>query len=109
MFAYGKSKTTSTAANIFTTYTQEGSGSDEKRCQRICVCTLIYTIMMAMMHCVYLLHDFRAFQMHFVKFLPCCVLDLFPQQALRLCGFAKKHLSCEQRSYIFVAHLYATN
>ena len=109
MFAYGKSETTSTAANIFTTYTQEGSGSDEKRCQRICVCTLIYTIMMAMMHCVYLLHDFRAFQMHFVKFLPCCVLGLFPQQALRLCGFAKKHLSCEQRSYIFVAHLYATN
>ena len=31
MFAYGKSKTTSTAANIFTTYTQEGSGSDEKK------------------------------------------------------------------------------
>ena len=66
--------------------------------------------MVTMMHCVDLLHDFRAFQMHFVKFLPCSVLDLFPQQALRLlCGFAKKHLSCEQRSYIFVAHLYATN
>ena len=69
MFAYGKSETTSTAANIFTTYTQEGSGSDEKRCQRICVCTLIYTIMMAMMHCVYLLHDFRAFQMHYCEVL----------------------------------------
>ena len=93
MFAYGKSKTTSTAANIFTTYTQEGSESDEKRCQRICACTLIYTIMVTMMHCVDLLHDFRAFQMHFVKFLPGCVLDLFPQQAFRvLCGFAKKHL-----------------
>ena len=31
MFAYGKSETTSTAANIFTTYTQEGSGTDEKK------------------------------------------------------------------------------
>ena len=58
------------------------------------------------MHCVDLLHDFRAFQIHFVKFLPCCVLDLFPQQALRLlCGFAKKHLSCQQRSYIYFAHI----
>ena len=35
MFAYGKSETTSTAANIFTTYTQEGSGSDKKMCLHI--------------------------------------------------------------------------